>query len=422
MVHPTRAVVFGRKGLSPIAAEAPVPMQPRAETPPAIELCAAVPAAAGNEPATDKKPAASRKGVLATLLMPLILVFKLFKLGKFGGTAISMVLSLVIYSWRFGWLYAAGFIALLFLHEMGHYLAAQRRGLKVGMPTFIPFVGAWIELKEQPMDAETEAYVALAGPLVGSVAATACYVFAREVGSQLLLAIAYAGFFLNFFNLIPISPLDGGRIAGVLSPRIWFLGVPVMLAMLFFRPSPLLVLIAIMAVPSLKRAWRYDPKAPENRAYYGIPTAKRAEYAALYIVLTAYLALMTSVAHGALGGTPSTSAQAQVQAPVGKDGPPTGHMQSWAKLYPDAVVVRNRTQVMFGLTDWRVTFTTHASPEQIGAFYEGLARSEGFTITDGLFGLHRFTQPGTNNMFSYMTFQFGGEPQVVFEARSGAKL
>lgn len=50
----------------------------------------------------------------------------------------------------------------------------------------------------------------------------------------LLLAIAYAGFFLNLFNLIPMSPFDGGRITAVLSPRIWLLGVPVMLALLLF--------------------------------------------------------------------------------------------------------------------------------------------------------------------------------------------
>lgn len=178
------------------------------------------------EPAEGKKLASRRRRAIATLFMPAIIAFKVFKLGKFGGTAITMILSLGIYTLRFGWRYAAGFIGLLFLHEMGHYLAAQRRGLNVGVPTFIPFVGAWIELKERPVNVETEAYVGLAGPLVGALAAAASYLLARELGSQLLLAVAYAGFFLNFFNLIPISSLDGGRITSVLSPRIWFLGVP----------------------------------------------------------------------------------------------------------------------------------------------------------------------------------------------------
>ena len=61
------------------------------------------------------------------------------------------------YALVFGWWYAVGFVLLIFVHEMGHYLAARQRGLDVGAPTFIPFVGAWIELKDMPHDVETEA-------------------------------------------------------------------------------------------------------------------------------------------------------------------------------------------------------------------------------------------------------------------------
>ena len=86
------------------------------------------------------------------LLSALLLTGKLSKVLLTGGT---MLLSLVTYAWVFGWMYAAGFIALLFAHEMGHYIAARQRGLNVGAPCFIPFVGAWINLKEQPLNAET---------------------------------------------------------------------------------------------------------------------------------------------------------------------------------------------------------------------------------------------------------------------------
>src|SRR6266436_512091 len=113
-----------------------------------------------------------------------------------------MLLSLVVYASIWGLPYAAGFIALLFVHEMGHYLAARQRGLNVGAPTFIPFVGAWIELRDMPHNAETEAWVGLGGPLLGSLGALACYFAARETDSSLLLAISYSGFFLNLFNLI----------------------------------------------------------------------------------------------------------------------------------------------------------------------------------------------------------------------------
>ncbi len=208
-----------------------------------------------------------------------------------------MLLSLAIYVTIWGWPYAAGFIALMFAHEMGHYVAARQCGLNVGAPAFIPFVGAWINLKEQPRDVRTEAYVAVAGPLVGTVSAVAVYLWGRWTDSTLLLAIAYAGLFLNLFNLLPVSPLDGGRITAVISPRVWLIGAPVMLAMLFYRPSPVLAIIAIIAFPQLIKAWKYDPKAPENLAYYGVPFQTKLEYGGLYLALTAYLSVMTFEVH-----------------------------------------------------------------------------------------------------------------------------
>lgn len=219
-----------------------------------------------------------------------------------------MLISLIAYGAIWGWRYALGFILLLFAHEMGHFLAARQRGLDVGAPAFIPFVGAWIALKEQPIDAETEAYVAVAGPFVGTLAAFAVYFAARTYDSALLLAVAYSGFFLNLFNLLPVSPLDGGRITAIVSPRIWLLGAPMMVALMLYQPSPILILIAIMAVPQLIAAWHYDPQAPENLAYYGVPTDTKLEYAALYLGLAGLLALMAYNVHEMLGAIRSVPA------------------------------------------------------------------------------------------------------------------
>jgi len=230
----------------------------------------------------------------------LFLLLGFLKLGKIGATGITMLLSLLVYGSLYGWRYAAGFIGLLFAHEMGHYLAARQRGLAVGAPTFIPFVGAWIQLKEQPMNVETEAYVAAAGPFVGTIAATCVYFWARDVHSGLLLAISYSGFFLNFFNLLPISPLDGGRMTAILTPRIWLLGAPMMVALAIYRPSPLLIMIAILSFPSVMKAWRYDAQAPENLAYYGTPIGLKIEYGVFYLGLAAFLGIMTQSVHGML--------------------------------------------------------------------------------------------------------------------------
>jgi Zn-dependent protease len=232
----------------------------------------------------------------------LLLLLSSLKWGKLATTGGTMLLSLVVYATIWGWRYAAGFVLLLLAHEMGHYVAARQRGLNVGAPAFIPFVGAWIALKDQPVDVETEAYVAMAGPLAGTAAALAVYLWARSQDSGLLLAISYSGLFLNLFNLLPISPLDGGRVTAVLSPRVWLVGAPLLLAIMLYRPSPVLVLVVILSVPQLVKAWRYDPKAPENVAYYGVNLETKLEYGAMYLALAALLCIMTFDVHEMLSG------------------------------------------------------------------------------------------------------------------------
>ena len=219
---------------------------------------------------------------------------KFAKLLASGGT---MLISLLVYSWIFGWRYAAGFIVLLFVHEMGHFIAARQRGLDVGLPTFIPFVGAWVNLKQLPHDAETEAYVGLGGPLLGTVGAIAVYFWARETNTNWLLAVAYSGFFLNLFNLIPIAPFDGGRITAVLSPRIWLLGVPILVALFFWRPSPMLILMAVLAAPQAWKAWKFRKDSPEGQTYYAVFSAVKWEYGLLYLGLAGFLAVMSYDTH-----------------------------------------------------------------------------------------------------------------------------
>ena len=219
------------------------------------------------------------------------------KFGKLLLSGGSMLLSVVAYSWIFGWWYAVGFIALLYAHEMGHYIAAKKCNINVGLPTFIPFVGAWIALKELPHSVKDEAYIGFAGPFVGTLAALLCYYLSRTYDSNLLLAISYAGFFLNLFNLIPISPLDGGRIIAIISPKIWFLGVPLLVLAFIYIHSPLIIFILILAFPQLKKAWQFDPKAIENQRYYDVSLEDRLMYSVYYFVLLGFLAVMTSEVH-----------------------------------------------------------------------------------------------------------------------------
>jgi Zn-dependent protease len=234
------------------------------------------------------------------LIKILILFLTTLKFGKVLLSVGTMLLTIWVYTTIYGLPFATGFVGLILVHELGHYAAARQKGLDVGLPMFIPFLGAWITLKDRPVDAETEAYIAYAGPFIGTLGAFVVYFLARTQDSDLLMALAYAGFMVNLFNLIPLSPLDGGRITQILSPRIWLLGVPLLVILFFYFPSPLLILIAILAVPSVLAAWRYDPNSPEAIAYRSVPTATRMEYTIMYLGLAAVLALLAHNIHDTL--------------------------------------------------------------------------------------------------------------------------
>jgi Zn-dependent protease len=234
---------------------------------------------------------------LIKLLFLLLSGAKFAKLAASGG---SMLLSIAVYALFYGWRYAVGFVGLLFVHELGHLLAARQRGLPVGLPTFIPFVGAWIELKQMPHDAETEAWVGLGGPLLGTFGALVCWLMAKSWDADWLLAVAYAGLVLNLFNLIPISPFDGGRITAVLSPRVWLLGVPILGALFLYSPSPMLLIVALLAAPQVWRALHYRSDSAEAQSYYLVSTAVKWRYGGFYLLLVVFLSLMSYDIHQTL--------------------------------------------------------------------------------------------------------------------------
>ena len=230
----------------------------------------------------------------------LLLLAKFAKFGPALKSAAFMLLSVGAYALLFGWRYAVGFVLLMLVHELGHYVAARRLGMNVGLPTFIPFVGAWIELKDQPLSVTQEAQIAFAGPFAGTVAAALVLVVALREHSALLMALAYVGFFLNLFNLIPVSPFDGGRIVAILSPKVWFIGVPVLVGAFMLSPSPMFLLILLLLAPTiyaaLRAAWRNEVPA-HNPRYYQVPLAARVRYASYYLLLLGFLCVMTYRTH-----------------------------------------------------------------------------------------------------------------------------
>ena len=154
-------------------------------------------------------------GFLFWKLKFLVLAIFKFKLFTVAG---SMLISIAAYALFWGWQFAIGFVLLLLVHELGHVLEAKREGLPVSAPMFIPFLGAVIMLKELPDNAWNEAKIAIAGPILGGLGAAAVWGLGEYYDSELLVALAFTGFFLNLFNLAPISPLDGGRIVAAIHP------------------------------------------------------------------------------------------------------------------------------------------------------------------------------------------------------------
>jgi len=232
------------------------------------------------------------------ILLALLFAGKLGKVLLSGGT---MFLSMLVYAQFYGWPFAVGFVLLILVHELGHFISARQHGLDVGAPVFIPFVGAWIALKDARLDPTVEAQVALAGPMLGSIAAFACYLWALDGHGHIYMALAQAGFMINLFNLIPFGSLDGGSVAAVISPKLWLVGAPLLMAMFLWRPSPLLILIAIAAAPQIWALLRGRLPAHET-----LPTtAEKLRYGAQYLGLAAALALMGFEAQEWLAGRAS---------------------------------------------------------------------------------------------------------------------
>ena len=165
---------------------------------------------------------------------------------------------------------------LIFIHEMGHVVQLRREGIKATAPMFIPFMGAVISARSLGENALAEARVGLAGPILGTVGAAACLAIGEATNSDLLRALAYVGFFLNLFNLLPVVPLDGGRAMAAMSPWMWFLGFGVLVAMVLLVPNPILLIIVVFAGLETCRRWKLrESRSLEQAAYYRVAPRHR---------------------------------------------------------------------------------------------------------------------------------------------------
>ena len=225
--------------------------------------------------------AAKLKGLL--LLLPKLKVLS---------TAGSMLVSVAAYALIWGWSFAAGFVALLFVHEMGHYIQMRREGVKPSWMLFVPFLGAAVGARSLGGSALAEARIGLAGPVLGSLGAAAVLAVALVTDEPFWHALAFTGFLLNLFNLLPMLPLDGGRAMAAMSPWMWWIGFGLVVVLVFLVPNPILILIAILGGFELYRRWRARRSGEEgNPAYYRVKPAHRLAVGGVYVGLLVLLAL-----------------------------------------------------------------------------------------------------------------------------------
>ncbi len=216
-----------------------------------------------------------------------------FSIAQFAIAGGSMVVTIIVYAYKIGFPFAVGFVLLTLVHELGHAFVIRLKGLRASAMVFIPFVGGAVALKDQPRSAYDDAQIGLAGPVVGTIASAICYMVYLSSGDFLYLVLAHAGYVLNLLNLLPIGPLDGGRIAGSISKWMWVFGGLALLGVMITQKSPLLLLVLVLSVFQVYKAIKDE----QSTDFYQVTGYQRAAIAVPYFALLLFLGLQTVITH-----------------------------------------------------------------------------------------------------------------------------
>jgi Zn-dependent protease len=224
--------------------------------------------------------------------------FLIFAVAKFKlfTVAASMIVSVGAYALLGGWWFGLGLVGLIFVHEMGHVIELRRQGVPASAPLFIPFLGAFVGMKQMPKNAWREAQVALAGPLLGTAGAAGLWIAGAALNSPFLKAMAFVGFLLNLFNLLPIVPLDGGRAAAAIHPGVWIVGLAGLGVLAYLYPNPILLIVLVLGAMEAWQRWR-SRNVPAAVSYYSIRPWQRAAVAVVYLGLAVFLVIAMNATH-----------------------------------------------------------------------------------------------------------------------------
>ncbi len=167
--------------------------------------------------------------------------------------ALSLFVSLIAWGIAFSWLQAGAIVAILLVHESGHALAMRVFGYRDMSMFFVPFLGAIVTGTPRAVAAWKQAVILFAGPVPGLIAALAFLVGMVEPRASVVrsdaVQIAVLALGINLFNLLPITPLDGGRLVEIALLARW------PRARLVFVVVSIVVLAAIAAWTGSIAAW-----------------------------------------------------------------------------------------------------------------------------------------------------------------------
>ena len=224
---------------------------------------------------------------------------KTLKLSKVTLAGASLASYAVIFTWQF----ALMIIFMLFVHESGHVWAMKRIGMKTKGFYFIPLLGGAAIADEAFPSRKAEVFVAIMGPIFGLTLSIATFLVYLTTSNPIFAAGASWMAMINLFNLLPINPLDGGRIfksiAFSINSKIGlaFLAIGVIAAGILGFTAGFGLFWFLLIIGSIDLALEYRNRnklhqPPMNRTQ---TAGSAAGYAILSLVLWGIMALANSV-------------------------------------------------------------------------------------------------------------------------------
>jgi stage IV sporulation protein FB len=155
-------------------------------------------------------------------------------------------------------------VVVIVIHEAGHFIAMKSYGYGNVRMLFIPLLGAYVSGQPARIHPVRKMVVLMAGPLPGILIGMVCGMIYSHNHEYIYYQLALLFIFLNVFNLLPVSPLDGGQMLETLffGSRKWvqtmFIGLSaVIIAFLaWITKNYAMLLIVVFLIMRLSLIWK----------------------------------------------------------------------------------------------------------------------------------------------------------------------